>query len=588
MTDTPKASCAVCGRVPEGSTRHLTNEHGRVLCQACVEEAVALFRSAGLRFAGDAPPAVVHAEGRCCLCGKPPNPDDAFVVNAPHGTACAACIDECHALVLERRADIAWEEDAPDDAHLDEAVARDGPPRTIEEVQAYLQQALRPGYFARARLSKRQREILLRTLLPLDDGTPGPAITGGELADLVPAVAAFRAYVGDRLKPLMVLVKEQERVAADAPLTPADRAAILCAATPGLLAPLGAAGTGPALLGSFLARLAARVETGEPAEVRDTLQALFAPEFRDPVINERAADPARDGLLVTSLVRPTLARIKAAETAVRVVHGGRTFLVRLVIESAERSHGPVKQPYRIAALVLQDHSASLAAPSERPRMLALLEHAITERGIAEALRTEPLAPFAPLIERAVASVAAERGVAPARLRLAAVSAVVGALLTILADDEKTWLITAVLGLSVRGLPPPRDWAPGQTFDDGFLSAVVIPSRGAPRDDATFLWALRLRDSLTFSEKVLLVTAYVLAPTVEARTALRMQVDRPVLAGPDSVPAPATPPDLASLLALRASSIVDLTLVFERWLTPALSRAFQGDATRATVPLWPWR
>ncbi len=475
------------------------------------------------------------------------------------------------ALIEERRGDIALEEAGSPDA-----------PTTPAEVRNLVRRLLRPELPPDLEYSARQQEILVRWLAPSTDGGPAPSITGDEVAELLPDYKRFRSYIEERLAPVGARLKDRERELANRRPTPADYADMLEAAIPVFLQPLGAAGTGPALFGSFLTRFAAQIRAGGPHEVRDLLPALFAAELRTPEINERAADPQSDGLFINSLVRPTLARLKANGPTALATHDGRRYFLQLLIEGAERSKGPVKLPYRIAVLFSQNHAETLATPSERPFLLHVLERVLATGILTDHVKNDALGGFAPLVESAVRSVAPGTLVAPHRLSLAATMLTLRALLAVLTDDEKTALIQAVLGLEVSGFPPPLSWRPGTTFDDWFLDKAQIASRPTTQADLSFRRALRLRDSLFFHEKLLYLAAYSHADPVH-RSELAGAIERPPRFGASATPPPAAPFALSTALELRVSRPSDFLSIYARYLSVHLEKEAIALAAFAPPP-----
>ena len=463
------------------------------------------------------------------------------------------------ALVEERRGDLAHEGAAVPDA-----------PSTPTEVRNLVRRLLRPELPPEVEYTARQQELLVRWLAPAADGGPAPSVTADEVAELLPDFKRFRAYIEDRLAPVGERMKERERAIADRRPTSTDYADMLESSIPVFLQPLGAAGTGPALFGSFLRRFAAQIRSGGPHEVHDLLPALFAAELRSPEINERAADPNSDGLFINSLIRPTLARLKANAPTAHASHEGRRYFLQLLIEGAERSRGPVKLPYRIALLFSQNHADTLATPSERPFLLHTLERALATGAVKEHVRVDALGAFAHLVEDAVRSVQPGTRVAPHRLSLAATMLALRALLAVLTDDEKTSVIRAVLGLEVAGFPPPLSWRPGTTFDDWFLEKVHISTSPDAKADASFRRALRLRDSLFFHEKLLYLAAYCSADPMR-RSELAGAIERPLRFGATATPLPSTPFDLSAALELRVSHPRDLLSIFSRYLAVHLEK-----------------
>lgn len=557
----PPNQCALCaGDTSVGATYR--SDLRRAVCQACVEKAVRAHVAGGVRLDVPAPPLPLD---RCALCGRIQENGVFFVTNPPLGSACGPCIEECMALVEERRGDIAFDEAASPDT-----------PTTPAEVRNLVRRLVRPELPSEAEYSARQQEILVRWLTPSAGGGPAPSVSADEVAQLLPDYLRFREYIEERLAPVGARMKEQEREHHNRRLAPSDYAAMLEQAIPVFIRPLGAAGTGPALFGSFLSRLVEQVRNGGPHEVRDILPVLFAPELRSPEINGGAADPKSDGLFINSLVRPTLARLKASANAVSS-HDGRPYFVHLIIEGAERSKGPVKLPYRIAVLFSQSHGGTLASPSERPLLLRLLERALASDVLDGRVRVDALGPFAPIVENAIRAVALETRLTPGRLQLAATMLTLRALLALVTDDEKTDVLRTVLGLDVAGFPPPLSWMPGATFDDWFLDKVRIPPRDNPKADASFLRALRLRDSLLFHEKLLYLAAYSHSDP-DRRAELAGAIERPIRFGASATPAPSTPFDLTSTLNLRVSQPRDLLSIFSRYLSVNLKN--EADALSA--------
>ena len=349
---------------------------------------------------------------------------------------------------------------------------------------------------------------------------------------------------------------------------------------PALLAPLGP-GAAQALMGAFLSRLAQRIQDGEPPELRGTLVDLFAPELRDPTINDSATDPTRDGALLSSLVRPTLSRLRQAATGARWGPIGHRRVLSLVIDGAERSRGPVRQEFRIAVLSFPEYGASVTLPLHRAWLLTLLREGIDRFHPAEHLRLSALAPLDRVVRRLLDDVKDTQSPRCERLTLAAVFAVLSDVLPVLRDLEKASVLSAVFDLPlaprVTLLGAPRD------LESWFLNAVLL--RAAPTDcfpPTTIISVLSSTRALTFAEKIVLAKLYDLArDDQEYRDRVSSCIDMLSFLGVLSVPAPEGA-SLGETLARRVSSVADYTALVARRAASALEANIALDA--GAVPL----
>lgn len=555
----PPNQCALCaGDTSVGATYR--SDHGSGLCQACVLKVSRTF------LYDDVPPEtfVQVSLHRCNLCGKAHDEVPLMITSPPHGAVCSVCVDVAKGAVAEWRA----KESA-------EQVQAPPIPEDFDAYRELVKTFVQPGLLLRSSFAPQQQDILVDWLAPRPDGRPSATITGDEAAQLLPTFGVIRTFLRDALAPVFGIAKQRLRVREDAPLAPEEIAALLETAIPRLLTPLGAAGSGPALIESFLRRFAQRIRDGATLEVYDTLPVLFGPELRDPIFNEHAADPLRDGLLINSLIRPTLTRLKGRGLTAAVASGNRHFVFRIMIEGAERSRGPVKLPYRIAVFYSQVHATAFQVPYERPDLLRFLETAIAEHALSDRVRSSVLGPILPVIERTVANLPLDHPMPRPRIRLAAMLRAVEFLLPVLTDDEKTWFLCAFFNLELPGLPPPVQFAQGQTYVDWFLDAVKIPSRGNPVADSSFQRALRLRDSLFFGEKLSFLAIYYHAESLDARMRLSVPVERPVRLGAYNIPELPLPADLSSVMRLRASREDHMLAFLDTWLSKDLPQTLSG-------------
>ncbi|MEO6326504.1 MAG: hypothetical protein ABIQ65_17910 [Thermoanaerobaculia bacterium] len=281
----------------------------------------------------------------------------------------------------------------------------------------------------------------------------------------------------------------------DRQLAAADKAALLRAATETLLSFLGAGDARQVML-SFLARLAEQLERGELPTVTAVLPKLFAPELRNPTLNPNASDPEKDATLLTSLVRPTLSRIKATPVDARVSLRSRSYLVNLVLEGPEKSRGPVKLPYRISVQFRHDFSASLEQSPWRPVLGRKLQQLLTSYDPSVVFPLDRLGRFGPAIRRAVELAGYSNDGERAVFMAVASMKLVELLLPVLSDEEKARFLGFLLDLPLREGP-----VTGR-FQDWFIAAAEIADseEGDPFIEP-FKTCLRDTDALHFREKL---------------------------------------------------------------------------------------
>ena len=563
MTTTPDpVACSYCGTRPTPPKRLAIGSNGMALCQGCVESALREFRTGKVRLAGLLP---WPEEAVCLLCDRPEAAGTFNVFDPKRGMVCSSCIEEYYRLVVERR------------------VGNASPSGSTASPPAAARRALL-AHVDSSVLTVVERDVLRRYgELSLADDL-GSHFSPEEFAVLKRVVALLDATVQTVYAPHAAQAKRALEEDVNRELSREAMASVVLSAMPLLVAPLGP-GSAQELMTSFLKDLAATATHTGVLEARGTLAELFQRQLREPSINPTASDPTMDEAFITSLIRPTLSRLRQLGGFTRVEHGGIVFRVHLVLGDPKKPRGPVKQVFRVAALLVQDHAASLMLPTLRPRLIALLEELVDTTGFAARLNADRLAPLDRIVDRILADTEDISATDRARLRLVAILALLAELLCVVTDDEKAQLLSGVLGLTLRDGPPIA--ALTQSFDDWFLGAVRFRSGGSdPSADRAFSDALRQCSALSFSEKLVFAALYDLgAEDTPLRGRLIEAFSRLTAFGSSAI-TPLPDGGLRRVLERRrASNYDDFAAILEHRVKATVR--VRLAASRRTLPTWLW-
>ena len=260
------------------------------------------------------------------------------------------------------------------------------------------------------------------------------------------------------------------------------------------------------LMRSFLDRLADRIANGgkDGTTAEDVLPKLFAPELRNVAWNSHADDPSQDMVLVTSLIRPTLSRLRATPVEALVGLRGRSYTVSLRLQGPEKSKGPVKVPFRITAQFRHDFSDSLGERSERTYWANALGRTLKRYDTAAVFPLDRLGEFGRCIRRAVELGSSYTSDAD-RTNLTTLTTIKMLdliLLPALSDEEKRRFLSYLLGIPTPPNPDPH------SFADWFIEAAEIQDDDEWRA-VTVLLKKRLIQAkgLSFGEKLFFLSVF---------------------------------------------------------------------------------